>query len=108
MVKEHFIGSGIYDNDEFNTGGAVTANFDFRNSGVDSTVDSTTNRYFNLGAAAHSVQIIPSAVITITKINGRTLKSPKTVGTNGISLYRISNLTLVTTADTNLLVFCKA
>ena len=103
MTLSHEIGNGVYENDEFNTGGAATIELFFQNSAT----DTATKRYFNLGRPAYSAQIIPSDDISISMINSRTLKSPKTVGTNGITLYKIFYLKIITTADVNLKILAK-
>src|SRR3990167_3930088 len=101
---EHAIGTGVYENDEFTTAGAVTITLDFRADGA----DNANSRFFNLGKFAHTVQIIPSDDITITRINGRTFKSAKTVGTNGITINKTGIIVLVTTGAVNIKVFAKA
>lgn len=105
MDRDIILGTGNFENDELNTAGAADVVCYFRASGT----DTATERYFNLGQDAKAVEIIPSDDVTITVINHRTLKAPKTVGTNAIKLTgRITNLTIRTTAARNLKIFAKA
>ena len=46
--------------------------------------DTSTDRYLNLnGGVSYGIEMIPTVACSITKINGKTLKSPMSIGTGG-------------------------
>jgi len=88
----------------------ATAGTEIRYDFVNSGTDDETHDYFNLGRAAFGISIRPSDTIQIIKFNGRELKYPITVSSNGLNLTRIECRSLVirtTASNTNVKVIAK-
>lgn len=71
--------SSTFDNDIVTISAASSLTFN-----MGSGTDTNTNRYFNLPLGrAYGVSMIPSVACSITKINGRVLKAPMSIGVLG-------------------------
>lgn len=77
MAEENYlVGNGRRQNKKFSVsaGGSVTCHF--HNDGT----DTTTDRYYDLDKAAWVVDIVTTAIASITHIGNRELHSPITLG----------------------------
>lgn len=74
--------SNEFQNDTFSLGASETITFH-----TSSGSDTATDRYLGLSKeASFGIEIIPTVACSITKINGKTLKSSISVGTGGIRM----------------------
>ena len=72
--------------------------------------DTPTNRYLNLeGGIAYGINVMPNAACSVTIINGRTLKSPMSIGVLGWveGKCRIWNFTIQASSTTTVEVEVK-
>jgi len=70
-------GNGKRENIGFTINAGVSVTLYFKDSGTDSDSD----KYFNLGSEAKKVSITNNKIATITHINNKELKTPRTLGT---------------------------
>jgi len=72
--------------------------------------DTSTLKYLNLPESlAYGFEVMPTVACSISKINGRTLKSPISVGTGGFKTnhMRVFNLTITAGSATVVEVLAK-
>ena len=70
-------GNGKRDNIGFTINAGISVTLHFKDNGTDSDSD----KYFNLGSEAKKVSITNNKIATITYINNKELKTPRTLGT---------------------------
>lgn len=88
--------SAHYQHDQVSIGAATAITF---HPGLGT--DTATNRYLNMATEiAYAIKVVPTAVVSITKINGVDMKAAIAVGTGGWSTknMKIQNITLQTGA----------
>ena len=74
--------SGNFENDSFSLSAAASITFN-----MGTGTDTATDRYLNLvDRVSFGLEVIPTVACSITKINGKTLKSAISVGTGGIRM----------------------
>ena len=78
-----WFGNGKRDNIIFVLNAAETITCHFKASGT----DTVTDKYYNLTSAAKKVHITVNKTASITHINGRALKFPKTLGTAAANVF---------------------
>lgn len=85
--------SGYVENDLVSMDAATSITFR-----MGSGTDNTTDRYLNLPQGiAYGIEVIPTVACSISEINGRTFKSPISVGTLGYRTnhMKVTRLTIV-------------
>lgn len=76
---ENTFRSSTLENDGISLAAGSTITFHMGNG-----TDTSTDRYLNLPKnESYGLEFIPTTACSVTKINGRTLKTAKTIGTGG-------------------------
>ena len=97
--------SSDFEHDSFTITATKSVTFNMGNG-----TDTASNRYMNLkGGRAYGVNMIPTVACSITKINGKVLKSPMSVGVLGWNEPRsiIISFTVQASTETTLEVEVK-
>jgi len=90
--EDRSIRSNDFEHDAINLAAAGSVTFN-----MGSGTDTSTNRYLNLSQGlSYGIEVIPTVACSITKINGKTLKSSISVPINGYKATqgKFTNITI--------------